>query len=257
MTQVDPTTPPAPASTGVDTVAQRMPGAARPDLPASLQFRRLLEALPTATGAHAGDASENVGRDVLARLALRAQGQHQPDARLPSMPQRNSTPADSASGDGAAGHADKAGNKHAAANDEPVRDSLPVSSSAGQLPGVVAVSPLPAQAASGTTATGNATTPTSMGELAQLLSAHCQGVYVGVGAAGDAAGRVMLRLGGAMAGVSAEIINIAAGLCVRLHVADHDKRIELAAHTDELERLLSASGQFPVRVESVLAGGRS
>jgi hypothetical protein len=173
------------------------------------------------------------------------------------MPRSTSSLPHSASGDASLAHVVKTGNKNAAAGEDAASDPLPLSSSFGPLPGVVPLAQVSAQAASDAATADSLYAPTSLGELAQLLSDHCQGVYVGVGAPGDAAGRVMLRLGGAMSGVTAEIITTAAGLCVRLHVADHDKWDEMTAHTGELERLLSASGPSSVRVESIFAGGRS
>jgi hypothetical protein len=96
----------------------------------------------------------------------------------------------------------------------------------------------------------------AFGELTALLSRHCEGVYVGAGAPGSA-GRVMLRLSGALSGVSVEIASEAAGLLVRMHVPDAARWQSVASHTEELERVLAQSSGVPVRIEPVVGGGRS
>lgn len=124
----------------------------------------------------------------------------------------------------------------------------------GLMPVFAATPDLSAPAVASTT--GDARPAEDFGELAQLLSRHCEGVYVGAGAAGDGVPRVMLKLGGVMTGVAVEIVGSASGLQVRLHVQDDARWAALAAHKGELERTLSAAGGT-VRVEPVLSGGQS
>ncbi len=175
-------------------------------------------------------------------------------AQVASQPVGEADGQSSSSAESSAGHAGKATRKAAAATDR-----LPPDASAAALATQAPAASGEAQRSASTAAQmADAPFPAdALGELAQLLSRHCDGIYVGVSASGGDVERVMLRLSGAMAGVSVELVSGAAGLQVRMHLRDDDTWDAVAAHKDELARALSGVSGLPVTVEPVFGGGKS
>lgn len=224
------------------------------------QFRNLLADGSDDRVAQEKHDAADLGSEALARLILRNRPASADDAADAQAPLQ--VPARTSAQKSSAGEAqDKAATRTTPSRENEAR---PREHSASDAAGVGIAVSMPAASAMQATQLNTATTSSataqpaaSLGELAQLLSEQCQGVYVGLGAAGEGVGRVMLKLGGAMTGVSAEIVSTAAGLAVRMHVRDHDKWAEVAARKGELEQLLSAASALPVRIEPVFEGGRS
>lgn len=250
--------------------AQQTPSEARPvdsQLPAPVgqalaaHFRGLL-ADPAADDASTASPSQDLPprvSDMLASLMLRASTGRGGTLAEADTSARRALPSSSEK-KASADEPDASTARKTASVDTPTSSTRKHAASdpgavavASQMSVIAAVSQV-SDARSASNAASATPAQTSVGELVQLLSEQCQGVYVGLDAAGS---RVMLRLGGAMTGVSAEIVNNDAGLCVRMHVRDHDKWADIAVRKDELEQLLSDASHAPVRIEPVFEGGRS